>query len=109
MGVSASQGKRRGAPQSREVRTVNGDFYQQLQGRRLTTAEIVYHIPDHPSLLQEFLWQTLDEAPEFPRIHRFLDHWRREIDAVIHSVQLSYVGAVAPARIQIASDFSLRH
>jgi uncharacterized protein Usg len=82
------------------------EFYQQLQGRRLTTAEIVYHMPDHPGLLQEFLWQTLDQAPDFPRIRRFLDHWRREIDAVIHSVSVSYLGQVAPARIRIAQDFN---
>lgn len=78
------------------------EFYQQLQGRRLTTAEIVYFMPDHPTLLQEFLWQTLDEAPRFPRIRQFLDHWRREIDAVIHSVTVSCAGQVQPARIRIA-------
>jgi uncharacterized protein Usg len=81
------------------------EFFQQLQGRRLTTAEIVYHMPDHPGLLQEFLWQTLDQAPDFPRIRKFLDHWRREIDAVIHSVNVSYMGPVAPARVLIATEF----
>lgn len=81
------------------------DFEQQLMGRRLTTAEIIYYMPDHPGLLQEFLWQTLDEAPEFPRIHRFLDFWRREIDAVIHSVRVSCQGGlVAPARVRVARD-----
>ena len=46
------------------------DFEQQLSGRRLTTAEVVYYMPDHPALLQRFLWQTLDLPPEFPRIQR---------------------------------------
>lgn len=78
------------------------DFEQQLRGRRLTTAEIVYFLPDHPGLLQEFLWQTLDEAPDFPRIRRFLDFWRREIDAVIHSVRVSHAGVVSPARLRVA-------
>ncbi len=27
-----------------------------IQGYRLTTAEILYHLPDHPSLLQSFTW-----------------------------------------------------
>lgn len=84
-----------------EVSALDKEFYQQLQGRRLTTAEIIYHLPDHPGLLQEFLWQTLDAAPEFPRVHQFLDFWRREIDAVIHSVNVCYVGQVAPARMRI--------
>ena len=71
-------------------------------GRRLTTAEITYYMPDHPGLLQEFLWQTLDVAPDYPRIRRFLDFWRREIDAVIHSVRVSHVGLVAPASLRVA-------
>lgn len=78
------------------------DFEHQLSGRLLTTAEVLYYIPDHPKLLQSFLWQTLDEAPEYPRIHRFLDFWRREIDAVIHSVAISNAGLIAPARIRTA-------
>ncbi len=61
-----------------------------LGARRLTTAEILYHMPDHPSLLQTFIWQTSDEAPRFPRIAQFLDHWRREVEAVIHSVRIAH-------------------
>ena len=36
----------------------------QLKQYRLTTAEILYHMPDHPSLLQSYLWQEYDLAPE---------------------------------------------
>jgi uncharacterized protein Usg len=66
-------------------------------------------MPDSPSLLQEFLWQTLDLAPEYPRIRRFLDYWRREIDAVIHSVTVASPGLVAPARLCIARDLGALH
>jgi uncharacterized protein Usg len=83
---------------------VDREFYQQLQGRRLTTAEITYYMPDHPAVLQEFLWQTLDQAPEFPRIRRFLDFWRREIDAVIHSVRVSSIGQIAPSGVRLIKD-----
>ena len=79
------------------------DFELQLRGRRMTTAEITYYMPDHPGLLQEFLWQTLDEAPEFPRVRRFLDFWRREVDAVIHSVRVSHAGLVSPARLSTSA------
>ncbi len=78
------------------------DFEAQLFGKRLATAEILYHIPDHPGLLQSFLWQTLDEAPDFPRIQRFLDFWRREIDAVIHSVAISAAPQITPGRARHA-------
>ena len=81
------------------------EFREQLSGRRLTTAEITYYMPDHPALLQAFTWQTLDQAPDFPRIRRFLEYWRGEIDAVIHSVRVSYVGVIAPARIRTVQEF----
>jgi uncharacterized protein Usg len=81
---------------------MRSDFELQLRGRRMTTAEITYYMPDHPGLLQEFLWQTLDEAPEFPRVRRFLDFWRREVDAVIHSVRVSHTGLVSPARLRVS-------
>ena len=49
----------------------------QLDAHRLTTAEIFYHLPDHPSLLQSYLWQDYDLAPKFPALHRFLDYWEQ--------------------------------
>lgn len=64
-----------------------------LRGWRMATAEVTYYLPDHPSLLQTFTWQTLDLAPSYPRVHKFLDFWKREIDAVIHSVNLASSGA----------------
>jgi uncharacterized protein Usg len=62
----------------------HGEFEQRLKGATLLTAEVLYYMPKHPTLLQTFMWQTLDEAPKFPRLEKFLDFWRREIDAVIH-------------------------
>lgn len=85
------------------------DFAAQLTGRRLTTAEVLYYMPAHPALLQSFLWQTLDAAPDFPRIHRFLDFWRREIDAAIHSVTIGGVELIGPARVRSVHDLGLLH
>ena len=45
---------------------------RQLRGYRLTTADILYWRPDHPSLLQSFIWQELDLAPKFPVLSKFL-------------------------------------
>jgi uncharacterized protein Usg len=85
------------------------DFSSQLRGERLTTAEVIYYMPDHPSLLQRFLWQTLDLPPEFPRVHKFLLFWRREIDAVIHSVTCSAAGLVQPARLEVERQIATLH
>ena len=79
-----------------------------LQGWRLATAEVLYYMPDHPKLIQSFVWQTLDLAPRYPRIHQFLDFWRAEIDAVIHSVRLATGENLAPARIKNV-DLMLHH
>jgi uncharacterized protein Usg len=88
---------------------IETDLMRQLRGERLTTAEVLYYLPDHPALLQRFLWQTLDVSPEYPRIRLFLDFWRREIHAVIHSVQVAGGGLVAPARLDIARTVGTLH
>ena len=88
---------------------VDRDFSVQLTGRRLTTAEVLYYMPAHPALLQSFLWQTLDQAPDFPRIHSFLDYWRREIDAVIHSVSIGGVDVIAPPPLRTARYWGELH
>lgn len=86
------------------IDAINQDMADQLAGKRLTTAEILYYMPERPRLLQSFVWQTLDLAPDFPRMHRFLDFWRCEIDAVIHSVSISCQGLISPARVRTAQD-----
>ena len=88
---------------------MRSEFEAQLRGKRLTTAEVLYYLPDHPSLLQRFMWQTLDIAPEYPRVHQFLEFWRREIDAVIHSVNVTAVGEVRAPRVRIAGVISRLH
>ena len=75
------------------------EFGEKLSGARLVTAEVLYWMPDHPRLLQSFLWQTLDLAPRYPRLVRFLDHWRREVDAAIHSVMISQGGDLGPPKL----------
>lgn len=68
----------------------------QLRDYRLTTAEIFYHLPDHPSLLQTYLWQEYDLAPEFPELHRFLGFWTREIEGRLHSVLVASKKIITP-------------
>jgi len=65
---------------------------------RLTTAEILYHMPDHPRLLQTYVWQEMDLAPRFPVLHRFLDFWQRELDGKLHQVRVAHAGIVGPGR-----------
>jgi uncharacterized protein Usg len=69
---------------------------RQLRGYRLTTAEILYHLPDHPAVLQSFVWQDLDMAPKFPVLHKFLDFWSTQIEGKLHSVRVGATTLVTP-------------
>ena len=55
----------------------------------LTTAHILYGMPDHPSLLQSYVWQDYDLAPQFPELRRFLDFWQRELEGPLRSVTVA--------------------
>lgn len=70
---------------------------------RLTTAEILYHLPDHPHVLQSFVWQQMDLAPDFPALHRFLAHWRTAIVAKLHSVTVAQTPILGRAELRHAS------
>ncbi|MDX2103137.1 MAG: Usg family protein [Alphaproteobacteria bacterium] len=80
---------------------------RQLQGWRLTTAEILYRLPDHPKLLQSYIWQELDLAPRYPALTRFLEFWERSLDGRLHSVRVAQSGIVAPARVGAGVEFRL--
>ena len=75
----------------------DGDFVRQLEGYGLSTVEIHYFMPDHPSLLQLFVIQQYDLAPSFPELDRFLAYWRAEIEAVLHSVRVAHKHLIGPA------------
>lgn len=83
---------------------MTGMLNNQLAGYRLTTAEILYHMPDYPGLLQSFIWQKLDLAPKYPVLCRFLDFWQRELDGSLHSVRIAQKGVVSAAEIRIVGD-----
>lgn len=67
---------------------------------RLTTAEILYRFPDHPSLLQSFIWQQLDLTPDFPVLKKFLDFWDREIDGKVFSVKVTSCELIRPSEFR---------
>src|SRR3546814_5750390 len=90
-----------------QTKRSNGDFGRRLQDWRLLTAEILYHMPDHPSLLQSFTWQTLDLPPRFPRLIEFLDFWSREIEGVLHSISIMHEALVKPCEYRFV-DRELR-
>jgi len=76
---------------------------------RLTTAEILYHMPDHPGLLQTFIWQKHDLAPSFPALGQFLAFWQREIEGPLHSVRVASTALIRPAELRYAGGQFILH
>ena len=76
------------------------EFLLQVKGYGLMTAEISYFMPDHPKLLQLFVYQQYHVAPRFPVLHRFLDHWRSDSEAVRHSVRVAHQHLIRPAEFR---------
>ena len=70
----------------------------QLNDYRLTTAEIIYRLPDHPGLLQSYIWQDYDLAPKYPILHRFLDFWDKNLEGPLHSVSVGSVPIITPPK-----------
>ncbi|AKM09293.1 usg protein [Croceicoccus naphthovorans] len=74
----------------------DSDFQLQMQGYGLTTVMVHFWMPDHRSLLQQFLFQQYDVAPRYPRLSQFLDFWRTDIEAVLHSVSVAHNQLIGP-------------
>ncbi len=85
------------------------DFAKMLKDYRLTTAEILYHLPDHPGLLQSYVWQDYDLAPRFPVLHRFLNFWRTSLDGPLYSVTVGSTELIAPQRFRFADTMLRLH
>ena len=85
------------------------DLTRQLQDYRLTTAEILYRMPDHPSFLQSFIWQEYDIAPEFPELYRFLDFWERNLDGPLHSVTIASTEIITPGDARFLDALKTLH
>ena len=74
----------------------NAEMELMLKGYGLTTAQILYHLPDHPHLLQTFIWQHYDLAPKFPALYRFIDFWKTKLDGPLHSVAYTHKKLISP-------------
>lgn len=85
---------------AREIVSDSG-FKAQLAGFSLTTAEIIYRLPDHPSLLQSYIWQEYDSAPRFPRLKSFLDFWSAKLDGKLFRVTVAHSRLIRPAELRL--------
>lgn len=81
----------------------------QLRGYRLATAEITYWLPDHPSILQTFVWQHYDLAPKFPELQKFLAFWNAHIEGKLFRVTVGRTKLLTTHRVTPAAGMWLLH
>lgn len=79
----------------------HSDFEQMLKGFSLTTAEIIYRLPDHPALLQSYIWQDYDLHPRFPKLKSFLDFWSKHLEGRLFKVRVAHSGLIQPAELRL--------
>ncbi len=87
--------------------SVSEDFRRQLAGYGLTTAHILYRMPDYRDILQTYVWQDYDLCPDFPVLKRFLDFWEQEIEGPLHSVRIAHHRLIKPSDFQVADALYL--
>lgn len=85
------------------------DFALALRGYSLTTAEILYRMPDHPALLQSFIWQEYDLAPRFPRLRDFLDFWDANLDGALYRIRVAHKRLISPQEFRYLDGDLLVH
>jgi uncharacterized protein Usg len=88
---------------------VSTAFMRQLDGYGLTTATILYRMPDHKHVLQTYIWQEYDLAPRFPVLLQFLDFWTRELEGPLHSVTVAHSRLIKPAEIKAVDGVLTLH
>ncbi|MET0867060.1 MAG: usg protein [Pseudorhodoplanes sp.] len=85
------------------------DFEKQVKGYGLTTAEILYRRPDHPWLLQSYVWQNYDLCPHFPELNEFLRFWQTSIEGALHTVTVAHSKLIRPAEIKAVDGIFRLH
>lgn len=84
------------------------EFRRQLEGYGLTTAHILYRLPDYRDILQTYVWQDYDLCPHFPALNKFLNFWLETLEGPLHSVTVAHTKLIKPAEIRaVDGEFRL--
>ena len=79
-----------------------------LKGYGLTTAELYYRMPDYKHVINSFIWQDYDVAPDHPRLFKFIEFWQREIEGPLHSIRFTHRKLIAPGQWRnVKGEFTL--
>ncbi len=87
----------------------DSNFVSQLNGYSLTTAEILYRMPDYPALLQSYVWQDYDLHPRFPKLAQFLDFWTKNLDGKLYKVRVAHRTLIHPSEVRLVGTELVLH
>ena len=88
---------------------VDASFAAQLNGYSLTTAEILYRMPDYPALLQSYVWQDYDLHPRFPKLIGFLAFWSKNLDGKLYKVRVAHRQLIHPSEVRFVDGEIVLH
>ena len=60
-----------------------------IRPKELITVKVDYYIPDYTHIINEFICQYDDIWPEIPRVHKFLNYWKVNVEAVISGIYVT--------------------
>ena len=72
------------------------DTEKMLHGYGMTTAEMFYRLPDFRNVLNTFVWQDYDRAPDYPKLFKFIAYWQEKIEGPLHSVRFTHRKLIRP-------------
>lgn len=87
----------------------DSNFLAQLNGYSLTTAEILYRMPDYPGVLQSYVWQDYDLHPRFPKLAQFLDFWTKNLDGKLYKVRVAHRTLIHPSEVRFVGSELVLH
>ncbi len=76
-------------------------YLRTLENYGLASILVDYALPDFPHLRQEFLWQEYDYYPDFPRMHRLVDFWHKNIEGRILRVQIEHARLLSRTELKL--------
>ena len=79
-----------------------------LRGYGLTTAEMFYRMPDYRNVLNTFIWQEYDIAPDYPKLFGFIEFWQDKIEGKLHSVRFTHRKLISAGEWRnVVGEFSI--
>jgi uncharacterized protein Usg len=76
-----------------------------ISNKVLVSLRVFYYMPDYRNIIQELMWQTMDVKPKYPRVNKYLNYWKNNIEAVIADIEIAEAKQTQPKIRSVADIF----